>query len=160
MKNSYIDIIKNREWNIMIVDDDVLHVMLLKAYIKQFLCEEKITFYCAMDGVHCLDIFNKNDIDLIILDSCMPKMCGKEVVQYFIDREIKIPPILYSSKDISIPEIKWVSKCYKNPMLFDYIHKPIKLELLEEKVEQILYNIYFEHHPELNPPFVPEDTNE
>ena len=63
------------EKNILVVDDEEKIVNVLKAYLEK----EGSNVYISNNGEEALDIFNREDIDFIVLDLMMPKLSGEEV---------------------------------------------------------------------------------
>ncbi len=79
---------KNREYKILIVDDESRIRRLLKMYLELegYLTEE------AGDGLSALEMALNNDYDLILLDLMLPEMDGFKVCEKI--REVKSTPII------------------------------------------------------------------
>ena len=106
---------------ILIVDDD-------KAIAEStaiFLRKEGYNILFAYDGLHALDLINKNEIHLILLDIMMPKMDGLAATMKI--RESKnIPIILLSAKSEEVDKVIGLTVGAD-----DYITKPYSpLELI------------------------------
>ncbi|MDD3567754.1 MAG: response regulator [Bacteroidales bacterium] len=82
-----------KHYNILIVDDIFVNRLLIKEIVK------KISAHCleAENGKQAIDLFIKNDIDLILMDIEMPVMNGVETTKYirekFPDHKKSIPII-------------------------------------------------------------------
>ncbi|MGL5149834.1 MAG: response regulator [Clostridium sp.] len=62
--------------NILVVDDDKDIRELVEVYLRA----EEFNVTLAENGVEALDLIEKNDFDLVILDVMMPKMDGLETL--------------------------------------------------------------------------------
>lgn len=80
--------------NILIADDEKEIVKLLRIYLES----EGVNVLEANDGQQALDILEKNDIDLAIVDIMMPKIDGYQVIKAIRAREKYIPVIVISAK--------------------------------------------------------------
>ena len=65
-------------FNILLAEDDEDIVKLLKLYLEN---EGFVTFR-AKDGVDACEIFDKEKIDLALVDIMMPRMNGYELTKY------------------------------------------------------------------------------
>lgn len=80
-------------YRILIVDDIFVNRLLIKEIVK------KISAQCyeAENGQQAIDLFNSNEIDLILMDIEMPVMNGLETTKYirekFPEPKNKIPII-------------------------------------------------------------------
>lgn len=63
--------------NILLIEDEVLVLDALKAYLER----EKYQVFAATTGAQGLDIFRKEKIDLVILDLMLPDMKGEDICQ-------------------------------------------------------------------------------
>jgi two-component system sensor histidine kinase/response regulator len=80
------------EYNILIVDDVVANVLLLKVLLGN----EHFGVLTASGGIEALDIAQKKKPDLILLDVMMPDLSGFEVAQKLSeDDETKEIPIIF-----------------------------------------------------------------
>lgn len=83
------------EKQILIVDDDENICRLLKMYLDN----EGFKVFVAYDGAKALEIFNKNDIDLIILDIMLPVTNGWEVCRT-VRKTSTVPIIMLTARDM------------------------------------------------------------
>lgn len=79
--------------NILIVDDEVEILELLKVYLSN----NNFNVWKAHDGEKALEIFRSNDIHLVILDIMMPKIDGIETVKR-LRKESNVPIMFLSAK--------------------------------------------------------------
>lgn len=71
--------------NVLIADDEIKMVKNLSVYFKK----EGFNILKAFDGEEALEIFQKNKIDLAILDWMMPKVNGIEVCKYIKENKFE-----------------------------------------------------------------------
>jgi C4-dicarboxylate-specific signal transduction histidine kinase len=111
---------------ILVVDDEEINVN----YVANILSDD-YDIRVAYSGKMALNILNKIDIDLILLDIKMPQMDGYEVAEVIVnDTKLKeIPFIFLTSK---IDEESIISGFKKGAK--DYISKPFNSEVLKVRV--------------------------
>ena len=63
--------------NILIVEDSQEIIDLIKIYLEQ----EEYSIYEACDGESAINIFEKEEIHLVVLDIMLPKLNGYEVIK-------------------------------------------------------------------------------
>lgn len=71
-------------FNILLAEDDEDIVKLLKLYLEN----EGFNTFWAKDGVEATEIFDKERIDLALVDIMMPRMNGYELTKYVRKRAI------------------------------------------------------------------------
>jgi CheY-like chemotaxis protein len=110
-------------------DKDVRHL------IKNILVEFGYTLIEARDGEDAILKFNKHekDIDLLILDSVMPKMNGKAVYDAISAKKPDIKVIFTSGYTRDVILDKGIED-----KKFDFIPKPLSPKDLLEKVREVL----------------------
>ncbi len=113
--------------NILIVDDEKL----IREVIKEYLLLENFNVYEAENGENAIEIFKKNNIDLVIMDIMMPKMDG-----YTACKEIK------KIKDVPFIMLSARSEEYDKLIGFDlgiddYVTKPFSPKELVARVKAI-----------------------
>ena len=64
-------------FRVLVVDDDKN----TRFFIKEALELENYKVFCAKDGVEALEIYDKEYIDLVILDIMMPNLDGYELTK-------------------------------------------------------------------------------
>ena len=80
--------------NILIADDEKEIVKLLKIYLET----DGIIVFEANDGAQALDILERNDVDLALVDIMMPKIDGYQVIKKIRQQEKYIPVMVISAK--------------------------------------------------------------
>lgn len=80
--------------NILIADDETEIVQLLKIYLET----DGVTVFEANDGAQALEILERRDIDLALVDIMMPKVDGYAVIKAIRQREKYIPVVVISAK--------------------------------------------------------------
>lgn len=78
---------------ILLVDDEVKIVEVVKSY----LLKEGYAVYEACSGRQALEVFEKSDPDLIVLDLMLPDLSGEEVCQ-IIRRKSRVPIIMLTAR--------------------------------------------------------------
>jgi nitrogen-specific signal transduction histidine kinase len=125
-------LIKGGNETILIAEDNDA----VRGFIKTVLTEHGYSIIEAVDGEDAIDRFTKTEksIDLIILDTVMPKKNGREVC----DEIKKIKPdskVIFTSgytRDITL------DKGMAEDDTFEFIPKPISPYVLLQKVRQVL----------------------
>ena len=114
--------------NILVCDDDREIVNAIEVYLKN----EGYTIFKAYDGLEALDVIEKNEIHLLILDIMMPKLDGMTTTMK-IREEQNIPIIMLSAKSEDYDKITGL-----NVGADDYITKPFNpLELIARVKSQL-----------------------
>ncbi|WP_324823999.1 response regulator transcription factor [Sinanaerobacter sp. ZZT-01] len=114
--------------NILVCDDDQEIVAAIEVYLKN----EGYTILKAYDGMEALDILDKNEVHLVIMDIMMPRLDGMRTTMKI--REAKnIPIIMLSAKSEDYDKITGL-----NLGADDYITKPFNpLELIARVKSQL-----------------------
>ncbi|MBU5668989.1 response regulator transcription factor [Peptoniphilus sp. MSJ-1] len=121
-----------RNFNILIAEDDKDISKSIGIYLKN----ENYNIFYAYDGLEALEIFEKEKIDLIIMDLMMPKLSGEEAIIKL--REISVVPILIlSAKSEDTDKIFGL-----NIGADDYIQKPFNPLELIARVKSNLRRFY------------------
>lgn len=114
--------------SILVVDDDKEIADLVEIHLK----EEGYAVYKAYSGKAALELFQKEQIDLVLLDIMMPGMDGNEVCSKIRDISA-VPIIMLSARDA---EIDMVSSLYQGAD--DYVTKPFRpMELMARVKSQL-----------------------
>ncbi|MCQ4637993.1 response regulator transcription factor [Anaerovorax odorimutans] len=115
-------------YNILICDDEKDIVSALKIY----LASDDYNLYEAYDGPEALEVIEKNDIHLILLDIMMPKLDGIQVLTR-MRKSYNIPVIFLTAKGEDTDKILGL-----NLGADDYITKPFNpVELLARVKSQL-----------------------
>ncbi len=116
-------------FHILVVDDDKNIRRLIQALLEA----ENYTVSTAENGLDALSIFEKEHIDLAIVDIMMPKMDGYEFTKLLRDQNNNLPILMVSAKQE--PDDK-----HKGFMVGtdDYITKPIDEEEMLLRIKALL----------------------
>lgn len=113
---------------ILVVDDESR----MRKLVRDFLVKNNYEVVEAADGEEALDcFFEKNDIDLVILDVMMPKMDGWQVCRE-IRAYSKVPIIMLTAKSDERDELLGFELGVD-----EYISKPFSPKILVARVEAI-----------------------
>lgn len=117
-----------KKTNILAVDDEpkILEVLV------SFLESKGFTVFSAENGRQAFEVFNRENISLVILDLMLPDISGEEICR-IIRKKSRVPIIMLTAK------------VEENDMLEglqigadDYITKPFSLKLLHARIEAVL----------------------
>lgn len=122
----------NKNFKILIVDDEQNIVDVVKAYLEK----EKFEVVTAIDGEAALDIFKKETIHLIVLDLMLPKITGEEVCKR-IRATSNVPIIMLTAKVDEDDKIDGISMGAD-----DYLTKPFSVRELVVRVRALLRRSY------------------
>lgn len=107
--------------NVLIVEDEIKVV----AFLKKGLEEENWSVSTAYDGLQALDMVQKQDFDVLVLDIMMPHLDGLGFLKKIRERGNLVPVLILTAKD-SIPDrIKGLKQGAD-----DYLIKPFAFEEL------------------------------
>jgi len=122
-----------KDIKVLIVDDMVINQLLVKTIIEDIGFETEI----AKNGKIAINLLEKNNYDLILMDLQMPEMNGWEAAKH-IRNKMKLPksatPIIALTADITE---KNIIKCQEIGM-DAYVCKPINETDLLQKVTQLI----------------------
>ncbi|MDD7464575.1 MAG: response regulator transcription factor [Anaerococcus sp.] len=117
--------------NILIVEDEEIIANIIKTALEK----EGYNIFLAFDGEEALNIFDENEIDLVILDLMLPKLSGEEVIKE-IRSKSNVPVIMTTAK---IEEENVIDGLRLGAD--DYIKKPYSYKELVERVKTVLRRI-------------------
>jgi two-component system nitrogen regulation response regulator NtrX len=92
---------------------------------------EKI--FQATSGLEALDILRTQAIDAVVVDICMPKMDGLELLEKVRQFNVTIPFIVvtgFGDKENAVRALRLGA--------FDFIDKPIKVDVLQNRIQAAL----------------------
>jgi DNA-binding response OmpR family regulator len=120
---------------VLIVEDDPVSLKLVESILTKK-GYETVTLTSGKEAIDLLD--NDNTIDLIISDIMMPGIDGFQLLKYMNSHKKlqKIPVILCTARNDKEAVLKGLDLGAR-----DYIAKPIRAELLLEKVEKLVQKI-------------------
>jgi DNA-binding response OmpR family regulator len=124
---------------ILLVEDDEA----LRFIVKDNLEENNYLVDDAEDGQVALDLFEKNDYHLLILDVMLPKIDGFQVAEKIRQKDQQVPIIFLTARSMTEDKIKGLTLGGD-----DYIPKPFSMEELLLKIKIFLKRSQV---PELTP---------
>jgi len=113
---------------ILVVDDEKL----IRDVIREYALIENYDIYEAENGLKALDIIEKEEIDLIILDIMMPKMDGYTFFQE-LKKNKSIPTIVLSARSDEYDKLLGFDLG-----IDDYLTKPFSPKELMARIKAIL----------------------
>lgn len=127
----------SNNFKILVVDDEQNILDVVKAYLEK----ENFEVISAMDGKTAIDIFNRGNIDLIILDLMLPELTGEEVCRR-IRSSSSVPIIMLTAKAEEDEKIEGISIGAD-----DYLTKPFSVRELVVRVRALLRRTYKDFAP-------------
>jgi DNA-binding response OmpR family regulator len=121
----------------LVVDDEQKILDVVESYLKK----EGYEVLTATDGKNALDIFNKKEIHLLILDLMLPGMSGEEVCSK-IRTTSDVPIIMLTAKVEENDKIEGLAIGAD-----DYITKPFSVRELVGRVRALMRRAYRENNP-------------
>lgn len=117
---------------ILVVDDSMLVIKILKSRLEAI---GYMVIY-AQDGIEAIEKIQEESPSLIILDLMLPKLGGIEVMRKLKSDEyesVNVPIIAMSANNSMLQKKKATNVGAKF-----FIRKPIDLDELEEKIDQLM----------------------
>ena len=116
------------EAKILVVDDNKMNLKVFCGLLKR----TKMQIFEAESGRSCLELLEKQTVDLIFLDHMMPEMDGIETLHIMKERRLceKIPVIMFTANAIIGDKEKYLQEGFR-----DFLSKPV----LSEKLEELFY---------------------
>ncbi len=135
---------------ILIVDDEVVFVQALKNYILEK--GDNFNVKTSYDGKEALEILEKEKIDLALLDINMPVLDGVQLLTELHSRNIWLPIIILTNV-LVFPD--QTGKIFEDFGIKAYMEKPVNLEELEKRIQEILgpSKVYKEKEPDVETKF-------
>lgn len=118
----------NNHKNVLVVDDEAKIVEVVKSYLES----KGFTVFTAESGRQALDVFERENISLLILDLMLPDMSGEEICSV-IRKKSRVPIIMLTAK---VEESDMLTGLGIGAD--DYITKPFSLKALVARVEAVL----------------------
>ena len=117
---------------ILIVDDEEMMLMLAERILSR-----KYDVVTATNGFEAIDLYESEHPDLILSDLMMPEMSGYELHRILQERSAETLPIIFMSADEGEEnEIRGFELGAA-----DYIHKPVRPDVLLKRVGNIIDNL-------------------
>ncbi|ASQ90140.1 sigma-54-dependent Fis family transcriptional regulator [Prosthecochloris sp. GSB1] len=111
-----------RHYRVLIADDEKSTRILLTHFLKKMGYEP----VDAIDGEECIEILEREHIDLLLLDITMPKKDGFAVMSYLQDKGLSLPVIMVTASH----DIPQTVKCIKMGA-YEYLTKPLDVDRLQ-----------------------------
>lgn len=118
-------------FNILVVDDEKKITDVIKAYLDK----EGYNTFVAYNGYEALDLFNKNEFDLIILDRMLPDISGEEISRKIRETSL-VHIIMLTAKTEDEDKIEGF-----NVGCDDYVCKPFNVKELVLRVKAVFRKI-------------------
>lgn len=120
--------------NLLIVEDELA----IREGVREYLSEQGFHVFTAEDGVEALEVFEKESIDLILLDIMMPRKNGFEVLEE-VRKTSKVPILMLTALHDEETQVRTFE------LLVDgFIQKPFSLIVLHKQIEAVLKRYYGE----------------
>lgn len=113
---------------ILVVDDEVKIIEVVKSFLES----KGFLVFSAGNGKKAIEIFERENISLILLDLMMPEMSGEEVCT-MIRKKSRVPIIMLTAKAEEVDLLKGLGIGAD-----DYITKPFSLKALYARMEAVL----------------------
>ena len=114
---------------ILLVDDNEK----INATLKQFLEIKYFNVTSCVNGKEAINLINKKNFDLYIIDVQLPKISGLEIVKHIRNKNLNSPIIMITAS----LDIENFITAFKNGAN-EYIKKPFHLEEFEIRINNIL----------------------
>lgn len=115
---------------VLIVDDNAVNGLLTEKILQRQQVQTKVVH----SGFSALEILDRQEFDLILMDMFMPKLNGIETIQKIRDNDNNIPIILLTAMEISDAYAKVV-----DAKISGVISKPFEPEMLYDKIESVIH---------------------
>ena len=127
INNINVDLSSGPVFKILIVDDNVINLIVTKKTI------EKFKYKCAttVSGKEALDLIDKEDFDVVLMDINMPEMNGFETTKLIRKKGIKTPIIALTAFDKEEVTEEAISAGFD-----DIISKPFDSEKLYKTINE------------------------
>jgi len=114
---------------VLLVEDDEYSMEMMRYMLER----HDIECHVATDGEKALEVFNKEKVDLVLLDIRLPKIDGHEVMKQ-ITKKNKNLPVIAQSAFAMADEIQKAKKAG----FTDYITKPVTMTNLDKLLDKYL----------------------
>lgn len=113
---------------ILLVEDELL----ISELVEDFLKNSGYQVIPCFDGLTALELFEKEAVDLVLLDIMIPKKTGLEVLQE-LRKKSRVPIIMLTA--MSDEQTQLISF---NQHIDDYVTKPFSPTILLKRIENVL----------------------
>jgi len=119
------------EINVLVVDDELL----LRDVLYDFLIKKSYNVFLAPDGYKALEIIEKNNIDIAVVDIKMPGLSGIDLTEKILKFNDEIQVIIMTG----YPSVSSATKALKLGAK-EYLVKPFRLNELANLINKLLLN--------------------
>lgn len=119
---------KNISFNVLVVEDKAINQKVIELMLKKLGHQIEV----ANNGFECLEKFNPEKFQIILMDVQMPGMDGVEAVKKLKEKYTNLPPII----GLSANSMEGDAEKYMRLGFDDYLSKPVTLSALQEKIEK------------------------
>lgn len=116
---------------LLVVEDDTD----LQEYLRDLLSENGYTVTTASSGVEALEIVNKTELDLVLLDLKLPDISGEGVCLEIRKKHSNLPIIMLTAKDTISDKVKGLDMGAD-----DYITKPFNTDEFLARIKARIRN--------------------
>lgn len=124
-----ITLAKNLNMKVLIADDNINNVKLLKEILLDNIEKNNIT--CVYDGNEAINHLKNEEYDILFLDMNMPVVNGKIILEYIQNNDIDVETYVLSACDYSD-----YLECDKDYGIKKYIKKPYNID----EIKNIIIN--------------------
>lgn len=121
---------------ILFVEDSEDALAVMKRVVKPL--TEKYSFAFVESAEQAIEEMKKVTFDLVISDLMMPGKNGVELFTYMVKNNIGSPFVLLTGAGPSDNELLEVSDILMNKQFHGIIDKPVRIDPLLEKIEEVL----------------------
>lgn len=118
----------NQFKKVLVIDDEPKIIEVVKSFLES----KGFAVFTAENGKQALDLFEQENIALIVLDLMLPDMTGEEICIQ-IRKKSRVPIIMLTAKIEESDMLKGL-----NIGADDYITKPFSLKALYARIEAVL----------------------
>ena len=113
----------------LVVDDGEINLKMAKKSLDKY----NLNVVFAYGGKECIDIVQKQKIDVIFLDHMMPEMDGIATIKALNSMDIEIPPIVaLTANNYDALKTEYIAQGF-----YDYLQKPIVPKELNRVLKRI-----------------------
>ena len=121
----------NKDMRVLVLDDSKTMLRIISNTLKRL---EIGNIDTAEDGLKGIELFDKNEYDIILSDINMPNMDGYEFLEYVRKRNSDVPIVMITTEGGKSSVIKALKMGANN-----YIIKPFTPQILKDKLATIIF---------------------
>ena len=116
-------------YKVLLAEDNPINMLVAKKFLHKWNLEVDE----AVNGVEAIDLYHKNQYDLLLIDLEMPEMDGKEAVRKIRETNTEIPIVAFTAAVYSDMEQDLLQRGFSG-----FVPKPFKPEHLHSKIHSLL----------------------